>query len=359
MFNFMTICESVKRHWIAIVVVTALCLGAGAALSFVRNGEVHVASTYTAEATLYVTGYGYDEAIGEAGGQYNYSYNEQYAISEVRRIILSSEVAGTVRESYGEDVMITNPSWIDKPTNSPWTLRFVFVDATANDPDTALAAANEVAERTVEVAKERLPIEDIVVHEPAVLKSGTSEAAADWGVDGFVSDAEESPAVASVVSGISLKNLVVFGFVGVFGSVFVFAAYDILSRRVRSARDVERLLDVPVLASVKGVSDFGAVAESVSALAVRNNLKHVLVAGASEKDDAREAFEALKGSVSVEVSEVSLSDAGAVNAAMQADAVLLVLRSAASTGAQLGNALKRLGLAGTPVLGAVFIERRR
>ena len=61
MFNFTTICESVKRHWIAIVLITALALVAGAGSSFVKSGKVETAATYTAEASLYVTGYGYDE----------------------------------------------------------------------------------------------------------------------------------------------------------------------------------------------------------------------------------------------------------------------------------------------------------
>ena len=47
MFNFTTICESVKRHWIAIVLITALALVAGAGSSFVKSGKVETAATYT------------------------------------------------------------------------------------------------------------------------------------------------------------------------------------------------------------------------------------------------------------------------------------------------------------------------
>ena len=50
MFNFTTICESVKRHWIAIVLITALALVAGAGSSFVKSGKVETVATYTAEA---------------------------------------------------------------------------------------------------------------------------------------------------------------------------------------------------------------------------------------------------------------------------------------------------------------------
>ena len=92
MFNFTTICESVKRHWIAIVLITALALVAGAGSSFVKSGKVETAATYTAEASLYVTGYGYDENARQ-GGDYNYEFNENTMMNDVRRIVVSKEVA--------------------------------------------------------------------------------------------------------------------------------------------------------------------------------------------------------------------------------------------------------------------------
>ena len=57
MFNFTTICESVRRHWIPIALIAALSLALGVGSSFMKaDGELDAAPTYTAEAVLYMTG---------------------------------------------------------------------------------------------------------------------------------------------------------------------------------------------------------------------------------------------------------------------------------------------------------------
>lgn len=358
MFNVVTICESVKRHLLPIIVIVALCFCAGVGSSFVKKGEISVAPTYTAEASLYVTNYGYEDG-SDSKETYNYSLSESMIITEMRRIVVSDAVAGEVRREYGEDVSITSPYWIEESTNDNYIERFIFIDVVAEDPEVALAATEVAAQLTIEQASALLPVDDIVVADAPYLKSTGADSAADWGSDDFA-NVEQQVMVDNVASGISVKNIVIYLFVGIVLSVFGFAAYDILSRRIRSAGDVERLLDVPVLAEITADRQCEQLAESVRVLMHRHGLETLSVAGACTADGASSIADCLKGG-GVSVSDaVSLADdVAAVSAVASSDAVLLVVKSAAASGSQLEQMLKLLKVAGTPVLGAVFVSKNR
>ena len=56
MFNFATICESVKRHWIVIAIVTVLALAAGVVSSLNSDDPDEAPTKHVAEASLYLTG---------------------------------------------------------------------------------------------------------------------------------------------------------------------------------------------------------------------------------------------------------------------------------------------------------------
>ena len=101
----------------------ARSLVTGAGSSFVKSGKVETAATYTAEASLYVTGYGYDENARQ-GGDYNYEFNENTMMNDVRRIIVSKNCCSDSRE-YGEDITITTPDWKDTSTKTSWTDSFL------------------------------------------------------------------------------------------------------------------------------------------------------------------------------------------------------------------------------------------
>lgn len=352
MFNFTTICESVKRHWIAIVLITALALVAGAGSSFVKSGKVETVATYTAEASLYVTGYGYDENARQ-GGDYNYEFNENTMMNDVRRIIVSKEVAAQIREEYGEDITITTPDWKDTSTKTSWTTRFCFIDVTAEDPDLALKVADEVASKVCDVAKETVPLSQVEVFDSAALKATDNSTANEWGTaDLGVEDSAES-----VASRISMKSLVIYVFVGLCVSIFGFAVYDIMSRRVRSANDAERLLDIPVIASLGATEKSPMLAEDVRVLMKRSGLTSLAVVGATEADGAGNVAAMLEG-VQVSGAFDLSKDTKGVSTIAESDAILFSVKEGVASGKQLENALKQMKISGTPVLGVVFISKK-
>lgn len=355
MFNFATICESVKRHWVAIAIVAVLSLCAGVASSFVGGTSESSPIKHTAEATLYLTGYGYDD---KETGDYNYSYSEGLMVTDARRLIVSSEVAGKVRAQYGENVSVTAPVWVNEEENSEYSTRFVYVDVTAENAEIAKEACQAALDLTKEAIETTLPVQKVEVVDAPALKSAPASQAANWGSDALISANDSSPEVSPL--GISMKKIVVFLFCGLALSVLAFASYDILSRRVRSARDIERLLDLPVISSVSHNSDLERLAKSVHVLMSRSGLARVAVAGLSSADGAQHVASALSAAGCLDVSgSVDLS--GQVDAAsclLEADTVLVVVTEGASSGAQLEDALKQLRIAGVPVLGAVFISEK-
>lgn len=360
MFNVETICESARRHWLPIVVIVALCVCAGVGPSIVKSGEATLAPSYTAEVSLYVTSYGF-QGDAEKDEAYNYSLNENMAVTEVRRIAISDAVAGEVRRNFGEDVSLAVPFWIDESTSANYTERFVFIDATAPDPDVALEAAQCAADLVIDRSLDVLPISDLVLSDGPYLKSSDSTKAADWGVESFVVVPEEQQIlVVDEVSGISIKNVVAYVFVGAVLSVFGFAAYDIFSRRVRSSRDIERLLDVPVISELTKGEGYGCLAESLRVLSGRFEIEKLSVVGLCDKDRADlvagvlSSYEALP-----ELTVAALADDPAgVGLVAETDAVLLVVKCAAARGSQVEQALKLLKIADVPVLGAVYVARK-
>ncbi len=363
MFNVATIGESAKRHWLVIVVVTVLCVGLGAFSSYRSNSSEEAAKSYTAEAVLYVQDYGYGENERE-GGSYNYSLSEGYMVSDARRVVVSNEVAGEIRRMYGDDnITVTSPRWRNTERNEDIDTRFVFVDVSAPSATVAKEAADKAAALAAEKIKETLPVQSISVSERAYLKSTSGEYAGDMGADELVSDDDRSSAepVAVAARSVSLKTVFVYGFVGLVLSVAAFAAYDILTRRVRSSRDVERLLDVPVLETMRSADDAVRLASSVKAVMERNGFTSLAVAGATSADGADEIARSLADTLpDVSVSSVSFAeDSRGVTTVRESEAALVVLRRAASSGSAIDALMWRLRVADVPVVGAAFLDARR
>ncbi|WP_454945648.1 YveK family protein [Cryptobacterium curtum] len=360
MFNFSTVCESVRRHWIPIAIITAVCLLAGVGSSYLRSdGTVDASPKYTAEAAVYAIGYGYGEQ-NHIGDSYNYQQNETLMSNDIRRIMVSAEVAGEVRTKYGSNVTITVPWWYDTKSNSTISSRYVFVNVVASDAQTALDAAQEIADKTVEIAKDRVPVSYIEVAEPATLTSTDAQKAGDWGSNALVSSSSTTGQATASSPSLSVKNIVIFLFVGLAGSIVLFAAWDILSRRVRSATDVERLLDIPVLAHLAAGDSGEAAASAVAALTKRSNIESLVVCGASNRDEAPAVVERISSidGLSVAGPVVLAQDDKAALRLQEGQAVLVVLREGASSGRQIENALSQIKIAGTPVLGAIFVSKK-
>ena len=144
---------------------------------------------------------------------------------------------------------------------------------------------------------------------------------------------------------------------GLFLSVLVFAAYDILSRRFRSPHDVEKILDVPVLVTLAGrQGDNAFLAEDVRVLLEKNDLKNVAVAGFVAGDGAASVAHDLGQKLGDAVIEAGSlrDDPSCVQRLARADSVLLVLSYSAAKRADIAWAVEQMKVAGTPILGAVF-----
>lgn len=349
MFNVGAVVESMRRHWIAIVVIFALALGAGAASSFLKTGsEAQEISdkAYTAEASVYVTLEAVDGSmISEASDR---------LISDARRTVISDKVAGEIRRTYGNEVSVYSPWWLDEEKNARYYSHYIFVDVSAPTQEIALAATNDAAKLAAEVMATTLPVKSVAVAEEAYLKQGDGSQAADRGVDAL----EEIESAAVTSSAISVKKLVIFGFVGLFGAIFVFACVDILSRRIRSARDVERMLDLPVLGVIKGEEDYAGALAAADVLLNRNNLNSLAVAGICQADGAAAMAAKAADYLDKPVTCIdALSEGSAVSNLAACEAVVLVISAGAASASQIDEALRALRIADVPVAGAVFVPK--
>ena len=216
-----------------------------------------------------------------------------------------------------------------------------------------MKAADDVANKVCNIAKDTVPLSSIEIFDAATLKSTDDSVAADWGTALLDTSDSVSPAVARI----SVKTLVIYGFVGLCLSIFCFAVYDIVSRRIRSANDAERLLDIPVLATLGQGQKSAVLPEDVRVLMNRNGLNSVAVAGATKADGASWVANLLNG-IKVTGSFDLSKDVEGISRIAASDTVLLVIKEGVSSGRQIENALKQIKISGTPVLGVVFISKK-
>ncbi len=361
-FNIITIAESIRRRWIAIAVVTAVCVGLGVFSAYGSSNKDQAAKRYTAEAVLYVQAYGYGDEMRE-GGAYNYSMNEGYMVADARKVVISNEVAGTVRRMYPDDnVTVSVPRWYIKDTKTEIDSRFIFINVSASNAGVAVEAADKAADLAVRYIGDTLPVESVSVSEQAYLRSGDGSHAGDLGVESLTSVEEEEsePTAMEIRQPLDLKKVFIYGFVGLVLSVAVFAAYDILSRRVRSPHDVERLLDIPVLETVRSENDIIWLSNDVRAIMEQNGFAKLAVVGATEEDGASAVAAKLSNMLlSLKIDSVVLdADTNGVSRVRESQAALIALKSSASKGSSIEKMLWRLKVADVPVVGSVFLAKR-
>lgn len=350
MFNVGAVVESIRRHALAIVVVFALALAAGVGSSYVKTGDQAKEiseKAYTAEAVVYFTMDDTDSALVDA--------QSDRILSDARYTVISDSVAGQVRRTYGSEVTISSPWWVDEEKNARYYTNYVFVDAAAPMEETAIAAANDAAALAAAKMQETLPVQSAVVADAAYLKAGDASQASDRGAESL----ENIESAAETSKGISVKNLIIFGFVGLFGAIFVFACIDILSRRVRCERDIERMFDLSVLGTLRSKDDFAGVASALSVLLDRNKVDSLVVAGMCAADSAAVVAKGIEGGINKPLTCIdSLSSGNALTDVSLCSAVVLVFKEGAATGAQIDAALKALRIADVPVAGAILVSKK-
>lgn len=354
MLNLAVVFESMRRHWLPVLLITLMCSGLGFVSSYVKEGTVDVAPVYTAEATIYVNGYASSEV-----NAFNYQLSDSMLTADARRVIVSNEVAGEVRRSLGEDIKISSPFWINQKTNADFSTHFIFVDATASSEELALSAAKMAAVKAESIIKNTLPVTTTSVMGDPVL-SLTNAKAGDFGVDKLAIDGESS--VAAVASGVNVKNVLISVFLGLFGSVFVFVIWDVLTKKLRSENDIERMLDLPVLATLQS-ADQGVeyLANILKVLAKKNNLLNVLPVGFVSTDNSVSLGNKLSSITDgLVTSGVTISGSvDAVSRMSNSSSILLVISESAAKRDDIERGIRQMEISGTPVLGAVFISKKK
>ena len=369
------------------------------------KSEQVLSTTYTAEATLYLSSAGWNEDVLA----YNYQLDETRELENARRIVLSDSVAGQVKRALADQdsgLIIASPFPYDSFKANRVYTNFVYIDATSTDPEIALQAANQVAELATEKIAETLNDEEkITIYEQAIIKSGDNTFAAEPGEQATGDEAlntGDNPA-SSALARIDKKNLVIALFLGLFGSAFIFCVYEILNRKVRTAHDAETLIGIPVIAQIpviEGMDSASArqritqLASDIQVLMPEHATQVISVASMINAQNSTDLTQALSAAltqsqlsvtliqargvqsanletvkqavdVATEKGDLVLIDSGALIkdseatlAVAASSAVLLVTRQQEASSAQVKQAIRQLQIADTPLLGIVLLVKK-
>lgn len=356
MFNVGSVLDSAKRHIVAIVVVAILAIALAVASSYMDAKNSVEEPTYRAETAVFMV------LDGELDGSIAADETQNLAISDGRRIVMSNEIVSAVREAYGEDIQINSPLWTDEEKNVRVYTHCIFVKVSAGNAQTALDACNMAARLTAEKMEETMCVESATVLESAYLTNSAMNKVSSLGTEESVdssSAANESQSFSFSLSDISIKKVIIYLFVALLIVICAFAAYDIIFRKICSAKDVERILGIPVLAKAKRGDSLACAAQKVQVLATKNDIHSVAVAGIVEEDGAMEVYEKLKscGCENLSCAVSIIDSADALQQIAQSDGVLLVLYCGASKGKQIEEACKSLRIADVPVIGAIYLSK--
>lgn len=352
MVDFKFVVECLRRRWYVAVAALVIAIAAAFFGGFATEGGKAVTATYRAECVVYFEGF------ESAAGSYNYELTDGAAIADMRRIIESDTVAGETRRQYGQDVTIGAYTIKDKDTSQPLNIHFLSVVASAPNIDTAMAAAQSAAERSVAVAKEKTYLKNAQVYEgPFVNNAG--ELASNRGTGALDVQTQEVVTAKSI----SWKKLVVFGGVGFILGFVIVMLYELMRQKVRCPRDVERLFGVMNLSELSvadkdNAASFAAAAVAVDALAKGNDIESFAVVGFGPEDCASETGAGLASCAKSQfVGAASVADNDQLGFLAQADAVVLSIVERADSPDAIKKAVQYLKAVNVPVLGAVYFRR--
>jgi capsular polysaccharide biosynthesis protein len=377
-------------------------------LALLRQEQI-LPQKYTAEAAILLSIN--KEALNENEAAQQYlSLNESRALENARYIVLSDAIAGEVRREFANrdsNLVISAPYIFDTELGLRTDTTFIFIDATASEPQIAIDAANATAERALLAIGENLEaIKDASIYERAFLKDGDSKIAANPGKDltGSSVPSVENVVSSSPATSLDIKSILIAVFIGLFGSAFCFCAYEILNRKIRTAHDAEALVGIPVIAQLpalegldsteaqcelgvivsatqvflakndKKVIGFGSIADSKTSEAVAARLvdemkilgvKAALIARTDNNSVSLDRQRQLVEQTGL-TNDVIMVDIGALANSADAtaiaattDAVLLVTQAHKASAGQIKKAIQQLQIADIPLLGSVLIAKAK
>lgn len=197
------------RLMIFLPVACAVAVGAYAFLG--------MPNTYLATTSLYVL-------TGQSDSSTSLS-TDLSASQLVANDITSLLKSGRVQKQVMDQVGLKSLSDYEISVESTTTSRIIEVSVSGTDPEQAAAIANAMAENTAEVSSEVMGVDAVNIVDPAV--------------------APTSPSGPS-----RMLYIAVAAMGGLFLAVAIVVVSDMMNTRIRSAEDVEELIDVPVIGRI-------------------------------------------------------------------------------------------------------------
>lgn len=197
------------RLMIFLPVACAVAVGAYAFLG--------MPNTYLATTSLYVL-------TGQSDSSTSLS-TDLSASQLVANDITSLLKSGRVQKQVMDQVGLKSLSDYEISIESTTTSRIIEVSVSGTDPEQAAAIANAMAENTAEVSSEVMGVDAVNIVDPAV--------------------APTSPSGPS-----RMLYIAVAAMGGLFLAVAIVVVSDMMNTRIRSAEDVEELIDVPVIGRI-------------------------------------------------------------------------------------------------------------
>lgn len=197
------------RLMIFLPVACAVAVGAYAFLG--------MPNTYLATTSLYVL-------TGQSDSSTSLS-TDLSASQLVANDITSLLKSGRVQKQVMDQVGLKSLSDYEISIESTTTSRIIEVNVSGTDPEQAAAIANAMAENTAEVSSEVMGVDAVNIVDPAV--------------------APTSPSGPS-----RMLYIAVAAMGGLFLAVAIVVVSDMMNTRIRSAEDVEELIDVPVIGRI-------------------------------------------------------------------------------------------------------------
>lgn len=353
MINFSTIIAIARRHILVIIGAAVLCAGASVALDMTKPKEASPAR-YMAQTSIHYVIDSIPRNQRSDGSESDFIGRGTFY--NVSRLVESSEVAGEVRRQFGDDTTV-QVAYYRNPNGSLVETDFLTLSVRAESAQTAVDAAQLAAELSCKQIEKFLRVEDVTISsEPILVNNVDPSKVVDFGITNL------KPQAPSVVSGLNKRRLFIFVFLGLFGSFMLCAARDLLSRRLYDRHDVQRLINAPVLACVSSArkESYTMAAHMLQAVLKKEQVSSMYLASLVSKENPQELKaileECSEGKLAL-TSSGSLDDASALADMQQAESVVLIVRKACASGAELEQALCRLEFIGVPLAGCIFVEK--
>lgn len=348
MFNYDTLVQSMKRHAIGIILITFLAaifaVSSSIIGALISNGAEDDHSYQAQAELLLVQATSGRQTPGELD-------STSRVIMDARRMVSSNEVSGEVRRRFGDKVKIESPYLVSGEKGQEFTSDFVFILVQASNQDLAVSAAKLTSELAQERISKLLPVKEVLISTPAVPVPVTGAVVNSFGAGELSGNNSDKNSLGLKIS---KKRLLVLTVLGFLFSLAFFASKDALSRKLFTRNDVVRLLDIPVLAEVKTVTELEGMREAFQLMFKRMKVNQPVIAATTDESLAQESVTALSGE-NTKLSSTYLFGGKFLDSLQTADGLVLVLRAAQDDKETLARTVDTINILQIPVLGCIFL----